>query len=61
MMRQVPGGQKPDKLPEFAANTPMGRPAQPVELALLYVALASAGPSYSTGQVFGATGGRGGP
>lgn len=58
---QVVGGQKPNKLPKFGANTPMGRPGQPVELAPLYVALASAEPTYTTGQVFGATGGRGGP
>lgn len=49
--------KKPNKLPEFGANTPMGRPAQPVELAPPYVALASAEPTYTTGQVFGATGG----
>jgi NAD(P)-dependent dehydrogenase (short-subunit alcohol dehydrogenase family) len=58
---QVIGGQQPDKLPQFGANTPMGRPGQPVELAPLYVLLASSEPSYSTGQVFGAVGGRGGP
>jgi NAD(P)-dependent dehydrogenase (short-subunit alcohol dehydrogenase family) len=58
---QVVGGQQPDKLPEFGSNTPMGRPGQPAELASLYVLLASDEPSYSTGQVFGAVGGRGGP
>ena len=58
---QVTGGQKPDKLPDFGADTPMGRPGQPAELASLYVLLASAESSYSTGQVFGAVGGRGGP
>lgn len=58
---QVVGGQQPDKLPEFGANTPMGRPGQPAELASLYVLLASSEPTYSTGQVFGAVGGRGGP
>jgi NAD(P)-dependent dehydrogenase (short-subunit alcohol dehydrogenase family) len=56
---QVVGGQEPDKLPEFGANTPMGRPGQPVELAPLYVLLASSEPTDSTGQVFGAVGGRG--
>jgi NAD(P)-dependent dehydrogenase (short-subunit alcohol dehydrogenase family) len=58
---QVVGGQFPEKLPHFGENTPMGRPGQPVELAPLYVLLASSEPSYSTGQVFGAAGGRGGP
>ena len=58
---QPSGGQPPDKLPEFGANTPMGRPGQPAELAPIYVALAASDLSYSTGQVYGATGGRGGP
>jgi len=58
---QPSGGQLPDKLPNFGADTPMGRPGQPAELAALYVTLASNEPSYSTGQVFGAVGGRGGP
>jgi NAD(P)-dependent dehydrogenase (short-subunit alcohol dehydrogenase family) len=58
---QVTGGQPPDKIPEFGAETPMGRPGQPAELASLYVLLASAESSFSTGQVFGAVGGRGGP
>ena len=58
---QVAGGQLPGKMGEFGANTPLGRPGQPAELAALYVLLASHEDSYSTGQVFGATGGRGGP
>jgi NAD(P)-dependent dehydrogenase (short-subunit alcohol dehydrogenase family) len=58
---QVSGGQPKDKLPEFGKNTPMGRPGQPAELAGLYVLLASQEASYSTGQVFAAVGGRGGP
>lgn len=58
---QVTGGQPTDSLPKFGANTPMGRSGQPAELAPLYVLLASDESSYSTGQVFGAVGGRGGP
>jgi NAD(P)-dependent dehydrogenase (short-subunit alcohol dehydrogenase family) len=58
---QVTGGQEPDQLPKFGADTPMGRPGQPAELAPLYVLLASPEPTYTTGQVFGAVGGRGGP
>nr|WP_139373897.1 SDR family oxidoreductase [Enhydrobacter aerosaccus] len=58
---QVTGGQPTDKLPQFGGNTPMGRPGQPAELAPLYVLLASDESSYSTGQVFAAVGGRGGP
>ena len=58
---QVTGGQPPHKIPSFGADTPMGRPGQPAELAAIYVLLASNEDSYSTGQVFGAVGGRGGP
>jgi NAD(P)-dependent dehydrogenase (short-subunit alcohol dehydrogenase family) len=58
---QPSGGQMPDKLPSFGSDTPIGRPGQPAELAPLYVLLASSESSYSSGQVFGAVGGRGGP
>jgi NAD(P)-dependent dehydrogenase (short-subunit alcohol dehydrogenase family) len=58
---QVTDGRPPDAIPNFGAETPIGRAAQPVELAPIYVLLASAEPSYSTGQVFGAGGGGGGP
>ena len=58
---QVTGGQPQDKLPQFGKDTPLGRPGQPAELAAIYVLLASPEASYSTGQVFGAVGGRGGP
>jgi NAD(P)-dependent dehydrogenase (short-subunit alcohol dehydrogenase family) len=58
---QPSGGQLPGKLANFGGDTPIGRPGQPAELASLYVLLASPESSYSTGQVFGAVGGRGGP
>jgi NAD(P)-dependent dehydrogenase (short-subunit alcohol dehydrogenase family) len=58
---QVTGGQPPDDVPEFGKEKPMGRPGQPAELAGIYVLLASPESSYSTGQVFAAVGGRGGP
>jgi NAD(P)-dependent dehydrogenase (short-subunit alcohol dehydrogenase family) len=58
---QVSGGQEPETLPEFGSDTPMGRPGQPAELAPLFVALANPAFSYTTGQIFGAVGGRGGP
>lgn len=58
---QPSGGQFPDKLPKFGADTPMGRPGQPAELASIYVLLASQEDSYATGQVYGAVGGNGGP
>ena len=56
---QPSGGQSPDKLPQFGADTPLGRPGQPVELAPVYVALANAELSFTTGQVYGASGGTG--
>jgi NAD(P)-dependent dehydrogenase (short-subunit alcohol dehydrogenase family) len=58
---QPSGGQFPDKLPHFGADSPMERPGQPAELAPIYVLLASREPSYATGQVYGSVGGRGGP
>ncbi|WP_243042411.1 SDR family oxidoreductase [Dyella sedimenti] len=58
---QVTGGQTQKKLRQFGADTPLGRPGQPAELAPIYVFLASAEASYVTGQVFGASGGRGQP
>lgn len=42
----------------FGKNTPTGRAGQPVEVAPLYVFLASNESSYVTGEVVGATGGR---
>jgi NAD(P)-dependent dehydrogenase (short-subunit alcohol dehydrogenase family) len=58
---QPSGGQFPEKLPEFGADTPYGRPGQPAEIAPLYVALAAAETSYASGEVFSSTGGRSGP
>jgi NAD(P)-dependent dehydrogenase (short-subunit alcohol dehydrogenase family) len=58
---QVSGGATQEKLKEFGAKTPMGRPGQPAELASIYVQLAAADASYATGQVYGASGGEGNP
>ncbi|WP_394649489.1 SDR family oxidoreductase, partial [uncultured Deinococcus sp.] len=54
---QVCSNQKDEALAQFGAQTPLGRPGQPAELAALYVALASQETSDSTGQVFGGSGG----
>ena len=54
----IPGSMPKDKFKEFGGNTVFKRPAQPVELAPLYVWLASPEASYVTGEVFGCTGGR---
>lgn len=58
---QVSGGANPEKLRSFGAESPMGRPGQPAEIAGAFVAAADPALSYSTGQVFGATGGEGQP
>ncbi len=54
---QPSGGQFTEDLPEFGKSTPLGRAGQPVELAGLYVFLASDEASFITAEVFGATGG----
>jgi NAD(P)-dependent dehydrogenase (short-subunit alcohol dehydrogenase family) len=56
---QPSGGQPQQKIPQFGADTPYGRPGQPAELAPVYVALANSELSYTSGQVFGASGGTG--
>ncbi|WP_188311815.1 SDR family oxidoreductase [Salinarimonas soli] len=58
---QVSGGAAPEKLQKFGSQSPLGRPGQPAEIAGLYVAAADPALSFSTGQVFGATGGGGQP
>lgn len=51
-------GASPDKVAKFGSQTPMGRPAQPEELAPAYVFLASdADSSYVTGIVLPVMGG----
>ncbi|TWT97448.1 SDR family oxidoreductase [Neorhodopirellula pilleata] len=54
----IPGSMLPDKVEQFGKNTLLGRPAQPAELAPLYVWLASPEASYVTAEVFGCTGGK---
>jgi NAD(P)-dependent dehydrogenase (short-subunit alcohol dehydrogenase family) len=46
-----------DQLSQFGADTPLGRPAQPAELAPAFVFLASPAASYITGAVIPVTGG----
>lgn len=58
---QVSGGATPEKLQRFGSQSPLGRPGQPAEIAGLYVAAADPALSYSTGQIFAATGGGGQP
>jgi NAD(P)-dependent dehydrogenase (short-subunit alcohol dehydrogenase family) len=56
---QPSGGQTQEKLEKFGSEVPLGRPGQPVEIAPIYVLLASQEASYITGEVYGATGGVG--
>lgn len=54
----IPSTMDKEKVEKFGANTLFGRPAQPAELAPVYVFLASADASYITGEIYGVTGGR---
>ncbi|MFK4811589.1 SDR family oxidoreductase [Devosia sp. ZW T5_3] len=56
---QPSGGQFPEKVKTFGQDSAFGRPGQPVELAPIYVLLASQEASFITGEVFGVTGGKG--
>jgi NAD(P)-dependent dehydrogenase (short-subunit alcohol dehydrogenase family) len=47
-----------EKNAQFGADTPLGRPGQPGELAPLYVFLATEESRYISGEVIGATGGK---
>lgn len=55
---QVTGGQFPEKIPHFGQSTPLERAGQPVEVAPVYVFLASDESSFITGQTIGVTGGK---
>ncbi len=48
-----------EKLKKLGSNTPYKRPGQPVELAPVYVLLASQEGSYISGEIYGVTGGLG--
>ena len=56
---QSSGGQPQEKVQQFGASAPLGRPGQPVEIAPLYVTMASAESSYTSGQVWCSDGGTG--
>ncbi|BCU54302.1 SDR family oxidoreductase [Enterobacter kobei] len=56
---QACGGQPQEKLEQFGASAPLGRPGQPAEIATIYVTLASNENSYSSGQVWCSDGGTG--
>jgi len=58
---QVSGGTTREKLEKFGGHTPFGRPGQPVELASIYVQLATDDAGFATGQIYGSSGGGGQP
>jgi NAD(P)-dependent dehydrogenase (short-subunit alcohol dehydrogenase family) len=47
-----------ESVKNFGSNTPLGRPGQPVEVAPIYVLLASDEGSYISGERYGVTGGK---
>ena len=55
---QPSGGQPQEKIVDFGSEVPMKRPAQPAELAPIYVLLASQESSFVTGEIYGVTGGK---
>jgi NAD(P)-dependent dehydrogenase (short-subunit alcohol dehydrogenase family) len=56
---QPSGGQTQEKVKHFGEHSALGRPGQPVEIAPVYVLLASQEASFITGEVYGVTGGAG--
>lgn len=54
----IPYSMPSETVKSFGETTPIGRAAQPAELAPLYVFLASEQASYITGMVYGVTGGK---
>jgi NAD(P)-dependent dehydrogenase (short-subunit alcohol dehydrogenase family) len=53
----IPATMPPDQVEQFGQQAPIGRAAQPVELAPAYVFLASQESSYVVGETIGVTGG----
>lgn len=56
---QPSGGQPDEKVRNFGKDSDFGRPGQPVELAPVFVLLASDEASFINGEVYGVTGGKG--
>lgn len=54
---EVSGGNPDEDIPRHGVDTPLERAAQPVEMAGIYVFLASDEASYITGEIYGITGG----
>jgi NAD(P)-dependent dehydrogenase (short-subunit alcohol dehydrogenase family) len=58
---QVSGGASKQHFENFGGDYPLGRAGQPAELASIYVQLAAEDASYTTGNIYGAGGGKGQP
>jgi len=56
---QPSGGQPDERVKNFGKDSDFGRPGQPVELAPVFVLLASSEASFINGEVYGVTGGKG--
>ena len=54
----IPASFDKEKVAHFGENSPMGRPAQPVEIAPCYLFLACSDASFMTGQILHPNGGR---
>ena len=54
----IPATMPPDKVKDFGTDTPLGRPAQPAEMAPVYVMLGSDESSYVSGARIAITGGK---
>jgi NAD(P)-dependent dehydrogenase (short-subunit alcohol dehydrogenase family) len=54
----IPATMPAEKVDSFGGQTPLGRAAQPAELAPAYVFFASQESSYVTGEILGVTGGQ---
>jgi NAD(P)-dependent dehydrogenase (short-subunit alcohol dehydrogenase family) len=58
---QVSGGSSPQKYENFGSESVLKRPGQPAELGSIYVQLAAQDASFTTGSIYGASGGKGQP
>ena len=58
---QISGGAPQQKYEHFGSATVLARPGQPAELASIYVQLAADDASFTTGNIYGAGGGKGQP
>jgi NAD(P)-dependent dehydrogenase (short-subunit alcohol dehydrogenase family) len=58
---QISGGATEEHWRNFGGEFPLGRAGQPAELASIFVQLAAQDASYTTGNIYGAGGGKGQP